>query len=200
MLRKIRITLGALSFALVTLLFLDFTGTIHRWFGWLAKVQFLPALLALNVGVVLLLLALTFIFGRIYCSVICPLGVMQDIISRLGGMGKKRRYRFSYSPARIWLRVGVLALFVVAMVAGISSITALLAPYSAYGRIAQNFLAPLYGWGNNVLAYFAERADSYAFYEKEVWLRSLPTFLMRSSRFCPGGKSDSRLLTFAQST
>ena len=53
MLRKIRLTLAIVCFALITLLFLDFTGTIHAWFGWLAKIQFLPSLLALNVGVVL---------------------------------------------------------------------------------------------------------------------------------------------------
>ncbi len=35
---------------MITLLFLDFTGTLHTWFGWLAKIQFLPAVLALNVG------------------------------------------------------------------------------------------------------------------------------------------------------
>ena len=80
MLRKIRIIAAALCFTLITLLFLDFTGTIHAWFGWLAKIQFLPAVLALNVGVIVLLVALTLIFGRVYCSVICPLGVMQDII------------------------------------------------------------------------------------------------------------------------
>ena len=31
---------------------------------------------------------------------------------------------------------------------------------------------------NNLFAAIAERAGSYAFYEKEVWLRSLPTFLV----------------------
>ena len=51
MLRKIRLTLAVLFFAAVTLLFLDFTGTLHTWLGWTAKIQFLPALLALNVGV-----------------------------------------------------------------------------------------------------------------------------------------------------
>ena len=50
MLRKIRLTLAVLCFATVTLLFLDFTGTLHAWLGWTAKIQFLPALLALNVG------------------------------------------------------------------------------------------------------------------------------------------------------
>ena len=59
MLRKIRITLALVCFVFVTLLFLDFTGTFHAWFGWLAKIQFLPAVLALNVGVVALLAVLT---------------------------------------------------------------------------------------------------------------------------------------------
>lgn len=47
MLRTIRLTLAIVFFALVTLLFLDFTGTLHGWMGWMAKIQFLPALLAL---------------------------------------------------------------------------------------------------------------------------------------------------------
>ena len=68
MLRKIRITLAVLCFVPVTLLFLDFTGTIHAWFGWLAKIQFLPAVLALNLGVVAALVLLTLLLGRVYCS------------------------------------------------------------------------------------------------------------------------------------
>lgn len=79
--KKIRITLAVLSITLITLLFLDFTGTVQPWFGWLAKIQFLPAFLALNVGVVIALLLLTLLFGRVYCSVICPLGIMQDIFA-----------------------------------------------------------------------------------------------------------------------
>ena len=181
MLRKIRLTLAIVFFACITLLFLDFTGTVHAWLGWMARIQFLPSVLALNVGVVVFLVVLTLVFGRVYCSVICPMGVMQDVISWLGGRSKKRRYRFSYSPEKRWLRYGVLAVFVVALVAGIGSLVALLAPYSSYGRIAQNLFAPLYGWGNNVLAYLAERADSYAFYETSVWMKSLPTFLIAAA-------------------
>lgn len=178
MLRKIRITLAAIFFISVTLLFLDFTGLAHAWLGWTARIQFLPAVLALNVGVIILLVALTLLFGRVYCSVICPLGVMQDIMSWFNGRRKKKKYRFSYSPEVKWLRYGVLALFIVALVAGIGSFVALLAPYSSYGRIAANLFAPLYRWGNNLLAYFAERADSYAFYEVDVWMKSLPVFII----------------------
>lgn len=53
------------------------------------KIQFLPAVLALNVGVVLFLIILTILFGRIYCSVICPLGVFQDAISWVSGKRKR---------------------------------------------------------------------------------------------------------------
>ena len=106
MLRKIRIFAATFCFVLITLLFLDFTGTIHAWFGWLAKIQFWPALLALNVGVVVGLVILTLLLGRVYCSVICPLGVLQDIISWFAC--KRKKYRFSYSPALKWVRYGTL--------------------------------------------------------------------------------------------
>lgn len=178
MLRKIRLTLAVVFFVIITLLFLDFTGTIHAWFGWMAKIQFLPAVLALNVGIIVLLILLTLVFGRVYCSVICPMGVFQDVISWLSGQRKKKKYRFSYSPAKNILRYTVLTLFVIAVIAGIGSFVALLAPYSSYGRIANNLFAPIYQWGNNVFAYFAERAESYAFYETSVWMKSLPTFVI----------------------
>ena len=181
MLRTIRLTTAFICFTLVTLLFLDFTGTLHAWFGWLAKIQFLPAVLALNLGVVLLLIALTWIFGRVYCSVICPLGIFQDVVSWLAGKRKKNRFR--YSPALSWLRYGVMVIFILAMISGLGAWAALIAPYSAYGRIASNLFAPLWQWGNNFLAYLAERAGSYAFYETEVWLRSLPTFIIATVTF-----------------
>lgn len=178
MLRRLRVTLAAVFFTLITLLFLDFTGTLHTWLGWLAKIQFLPALLALNVGVVVALVLLTLVFGRIYCSVVCPLGVMQDVVSWISGRRKKRKFRFSYSPEKRILRYGVLALFIIAFIAGIGSLVALLAPYSSYGRIAQNIFQPVYIFGNNLMAWAAERVDSYAFYSREVWLRSLLTFII----------------------
>ena len=181
MLRKIRIWLAAICFIGVTLLFLDFTGTAHAWLGWMAKIQLLPAVLALNFGVVAALVLLTLVMGRIYCSVICPLGVMQDIMAWCGRKAKKNRYK--YSPAKNVLRAVMLVLFVVAMVAGFTSAAALIAPYSAYGRIAQNLFAPLWQAGNNLLAYAAERADSYTFYSTDVWIRSGVTFAVAAATF-----------------
>ena len=177
MLSKIRTILAAVVFVLITLLFLDFTGTLHCWLGWLAKIQFLPAVMALNVVVIVALVALTLVFGRIYCSVICPLGILQDLLARL----RRKKNKYSYSKEVKWLRYPVLVVFVLAGVAGVGSLFQLLAPYSSFGRIATMILQPLWMLGNNVLASIAERADSYAFYSVEVWMKSLPVFVIAAA-------------------
>ena len=174
MLRKIRTILAAVFFVLITLLFLDFTGTLHHWLSWMAEIQFLPAVMALNVVVVVALIALTLVFGRIYCSVICPLGVFQDLLARL----RRKKNKYSYSKEVKWLRYPVLAVFVLAGVAGIGSLFQLLAPYSAYGRIATMIFQPIWKLGNNLLAMMAERMDSYAFYTIDTWMRSLPVLII----------------------
>ena len=179
MLKRIRVILATIVFALITLLFLDFTGTMHVWFSWLAKIQFLPAVLALNVIVVAVLVILTLLLGRIYCSVICPLGIMQDIIARLN----RKKNRYSYSGEKRVLRYAVLVVFVVLLVVGLGAFAALLAPYSSYGRIAENLLRPVYLFGNNILASIAEHFNSYAFYHADVWIKSLPTFIIAAVSF-----------------
>ena len=162
MLRKIRIILAAVMMIGITWLFVDFTGTARHWFAWMPKLQFLEAVLALNVAVIIGLVVLTLVFGRIYCSVICPLGIMQDIFGWLGKKQKKNRY--TYSKEMKWLRYPVLVLFIIALVAGIGTLFQLLAPYSAFRRIATYLLQPVWIAGNNVLASIAEHYDSYAFY------------------------------------
>ena len=174
MLRKIRTILAAVFFTLITLLFLDFTGTLHHWLSWMAKIQFLPAVMALNVVVVVALIALTLVFGRIYCSIICPLGVFQDLLARL----RRKKNKYSYSKEVKYLRYPMLVVFVLAGVAGVGSLFQLLAPYSAYGRIATMIFQPIWKLGNNLLAMLAERMDSYAFYSIDTWMRSLPVLII----------------------
>ena len=174
MLRRIRIALATLMMVFITLLFLDFTGTLHHWIGWLAKIQFLPAVMALNVIVVVALVVLTLVFGRIYCSIICPLGVFQDVLARF----RRKKNKYSYSKEVRWLRYPVLGLFIIALVTGVGAFFQLLAPYSAYGRIATMIFQPVWKFGNNILATIAERADSYAFYSVDTWMRSMPVFVI----------------------
>ena len=163
-------------FIAITLLFLDFTGTLHHWLSWIPKLQLVEAVLAVNVIAIVLLVALTLVFGRIYCSIICPLGILQDLFGWLGKKQKKNRY--SYSKEVKWLRYPVLVLFVIAFFAGIGTLVQLLEPYSTFGIIATNLLQPVYQAGNNVLASIAEYYDSYAFYHSDIWLRSLPSLII----------------------
>ena len=160
----------------MTLLFLGVSWRINLWLSWVAKIQFLPALMALNFGVLAGLIILTLLFGRLYCSVICPLGVMQDIFAWFGRKAKKNRY--SYSPEKKWLRYSVLAVFILCLIIGFAPVTTLLAPYSAYGRIINSLFRPLYDLLINGLAAIESNFDSYMFSEAEIWMRSVTTFVV----------------------
>ncbi len=144
MLKKARTVLAAVFFILITLLFLDDSGTMKAFFGWMAKLQFLPAVMAVNVGVVIALILVTLIFGRIYCSVICPMGVLQDVIfGSKTRLLKKAKLQQSFSPEKKVLRYGVLILFIILMVSGLNALAVIIAPYSAYGRIVSSVSHPM---------------------------------------------------------
>lgn len=150
MLRKTRIVLAALFLIGITLLFI---GIGHNWLGWMAKLQFLPSLLALNLAVVIAIVILTLIVGRIYCSVICPMGVFQDLINwihrKSAKLFKKKSFRFKYLNEHRWVRYGVLVLSIVSLLAGSQMLIALIAPYSAYGRMVHSFASigtDSFGW------------------------------------------------------
>lgn len=171
MLKRIRIILAVLFFAGITMLFLDFTGVIHKYLYWMASVQALPALLAVNMGVVVGIFLVTLVLGRFYCSIICPLGVMQDGIYGIKRMVNKK-YHTKANPNgsknRKWLRLSVLVIFAVLMVAGANQVAILIAPYSMYGRMASTMLQPVYVALNNLLAGIAEHYGSYAFYSVDT--------------------------------
>lgn len=134
-LKVIRIILAALMLLGITALLLDTTGVLRHWLGWMPKVQLLPAMMALNVAVVVAILLVTLVIGRFYCAVVCPMGIFQDLFVWAHKLifGKKRPYCYR-KPAN-WLRYTVLALFVLAMLVGMNSIAVLIAPYSAYARM-----------------------------------------------------------------
>ncbi len=138
MLRTIRIILATIAFLFVSLLFCDLTAPLHPYLSWMASIQFLPALLSLNFIIVAILLLITLIFGRIYCSVVCPLGILQDIFS----WTHRKKNRFSFSREKRWLRYSVFILFIIAVCLGANTLVALVAPYSAFGRIASSISSP----------------------------------------------------------
>jgi polyferredoxin len=95
-LKKICITLAIAVFTLFSFYFLNFANILPNSFIILAQIQLVLALLSGSLIVLLLLLLLTLILGRIYCSVICPLGIFQDTISWFSKrFTRKKKYKFS---------------------------------------------------------------------------------------------------------
>ena len=148
MAKKIRIAAATVFFICITLLLV---GIAEQWFGWMAKLQFLPACLALNVAVIVGILLLPLVVGRIYCSGICPMGVFQDIIIWIRRKTGGKKFKYSYKKENKLVRYAIWLIFIACIIAGLQVIVALLAPYSAYGRIVNSIVAP-HGWLVPVIA------------------------------------------------
>lgn len=168
MLRTIRIVLAALCFAALCLLFVDVSGVFSPSFAFMAKAQLVPAMLAGSIGAVVGVLLLTLVFGRLYCSVLCPLGVAQDIIGAKAG-----KYRFRHTSPHTVLRLTLLGIFALSLLAGVPLVFSILEPYSAFGRMATDLLAPVWATGSNALAWASERAGNYDVAPTMVWQKGL---------------------------
>lgn len=182
MLKLIRRTLAAIFWLGITFLFLDISGVGQTWFGWMAKAQFLPNVMQCDILVTALLIILTLLMGRIYCSIICPAGVLQDFFAwiaswKLFRRNKKSPYpnRYHYSKPKTWLRIAVLVVFVAMIIAGFNAVYVLIAPYSAYGRMVTALLQPHFIDVNNMLAGWSETEGNYYFYTLEQ--NPVPTVL-----------------------
>lgn len=168
MLRNIRIGISVLLFGLITFFFLDFAEILPIGFHRLAHLQLIPALLSLSIGILLFLIVLTLLFGRIYCSSICPMGILQDVIARISKATGKKKKRYQYSPAKNILRWSILGLTIIGFLCGFTMIVGLLDPYSAYGRIVVHVFKPIYMGGNNLLESIFSRFDNYTFYRVDA--------------------------------
>ena len=80
----------------------------------LARWQLVPSVLgtlsgaAVSAVILGVLLLLTLLFGRVYCSFICPLGILQDIVFRIRRWLAPKRF-LKFSRPVPWMRYGVLA-------------------------------------------------------------------------------------------
>ncbi|MBD5317219.1 MAG: 4Fe-4S dicluster domain-containing protein [Bacteroides sp.] len=146
-LRAIRIAVSVVAFSLITGLFVSFGMTIPGVAAWLARIQLLPAAMAFGMTVFVGWLIVTMIFGRVYCSSVCPMGFYQDICARGARLTRRSRRRRAYHftrPSNV-LRYSLLALTAGALITGIGIVPVLLDPYSAYGRMALCVLKPVWG-------------------------------------------------------
>ena len=153
MLKKIRIWLAVIMFGGILWLFNN-SGTNVYGLSFLAKLQIIPALLSFNLFVLGLWLMATLLGGRLYCSFICPLGIMQEIFSYLGAKFR-RQPKFVFRSPRNKVnnaRYICVSIYAIALVGGLSYIVSFLDPYAIFGRLAANFVNPMSVWIENKIA------------------------------------------------
>ena len=170
-LKGLRVLLAILFFVPILLFFVDFSGVLPNSVHRLLHLQLMPALLGGMVGLIVFHFLLALVFGRIYCSTICPAGVFQDIINRLFCIGKKKKKgsrRFTYHKPMNRLRYVLLAITAVMAVFGFSGLCLLLDPYSNFGRIAASLFRPVVMWGNNILADQLMKVDNYSLFQVTI--------------------------------
>ncbi|MFZ2322929.1 MAG: 4Fe-4S binding protein [Ignavibacteriaceae bacterium] len=174
LLRKIRIVVSLLFLLSTSVLFLDITNLLPQWiYKYVTFLQFIPSSIKFfslfifsSIGFIIVLI-LSLLFGRVYCSSICPLGTLQDISSYVSQKIKKRK-KFIYSKEKTWLRYSILALVVIPILFGNLFLVNLLDPYSNFGRILAQIINPLIIAINNLAAFTLEKLDVYTLYPIEI--------------------------------
>ena len=181
-LKPFRLIVSIVMLAAIGFLFLDFSGVIpsawYRGFTWL---QFIPSLfkfkemlvhgLAVTAYGFIVILVLTLLFGRVYCSYICPMGIFQDVTGwfskKLRNIGKKK-FLFRFTPPKTWLRYSILVIVCLSLLTGSIFLLNLLEPFSNFGRFCSDLFRPVYIIANNLLVKIFQFFGSYALYPVTV--------------------------------
>ena len=192
--KKIRVVVSLIFFLMVLLVFADHKAFLpESVVNTTLYLQFLPSALKFvnllsiaSLGFVIILL-ITILTGRVYCSTVCPLGTMQDIITwftRRFEKNKKRKKRFfKFSRAYNTLRYGILIVVILMLVSGAMFTVSLLDPYSNFGRFTTNFAKPILVFFNNLLAQGLEKLGLFWIYPETLRHEALPTLIFPALMF-----------------
>jgi polyferredoxin len=174
LLKPLRVAVALVFLTGLTAGLADFRGLVPaRAVHWLAAVQFTPALLALGTGAATVailagLIGLTLAFGRVYCSTVCPLGLLQDAIARIAAWLRPRRRLLPFRPGSGWLRHGILLAVLATLASAVGPIVySHVDPYANFGRIISGLVRPLLTAANNLLVAPAQALGS-------EWLYRVP--------------------------
>ncbi len=174
-LKRGRVIVALIFIVATSLVFLDFRDLLtDRNIRWILYLQFVPSLLRFltifslaATGFVIVLL-LTLLFGRVYCSAICPLGIFQDIVIRVSRLFKsKKKNRFKYSSPWTVIRNLILGVTLLISLFFTVFLLNLLDPYSIYGKMATGLFRPVGIVVNNLIAGLLESMNIFYFYLKD---------------------------------
>ncbi len=199
--KRFRVVVSLAMLAACCALFTTLTARTALGLDWVARLQLVPLTLAGCTSALIVWVALTLIFGRLYCSWFCPMGSMQDFFARLPRLTRKLafRHRYRFSRPKNRLRYAWLAIVVGTACAGAGIFLSLFDPYSAFGRVVSRLVAPLWRWmwGNplavsSVAAFVVALATIAVIGAIAAWRGRL-----YCNTFCPVGSSLSLLSRYS---
>jgi ferredoxin-type protein NapF len=166
-LKLLRLFISLVFLVAIAAVFVDFREMIPvKWTDSILFLQFVPSVIkfitvpALVAAGFIFIILLTALFGRAYCSAICPLGILQDLFSWIA---KRTRLikRYKFSKALDYLRYPFLAIVIILVITGSLFLVNLLDPYSSFGRIFSDIIRPGVVFLNNGLAGLLEKVNVY---------------------------------------
>jgi len=146
--------------------------------------QFMPSLvllishpgLSVGMGLIFIIIACV-VFGRVYCSFLCPLGILQDIFIRLSRIsGIKKTHSFQKSYPRI--RYGIAVLTMMMLCLGSMDMIGLLDPLSLFGRTVAHLFKPAALAIHNMATSLLETFDIYVLSVKKPHFVSWPIYVI----------------------
>ena len=166
-LKWLRVGIATVLFSTMAVLFLDFTETVPISLHVLANFQIVPAILAGSAGILSLWILLALLFGRVYCSTICPFGILMDVIGRIRKTVRGKKAKFEFRPQMTKIRISILVFFMISMPT-IPVVVSLFDPYSNFGRIVASLFQPLIITCNNFLAWILGNAGGSTLYFRTI--------------------------------
>ena len=138
-LRYARIFISILFFttAIITIS-VENTDVLH-FFKYTKYVQIIPSILPTMLGIILFWLLTTLLFGRIYCSSICPIGTLFDIIIRLRKFIPQLNRKFYFKPIQKKQKYFILFTYILCLALSISIIPAIIEPWNMFENIISTF-------------------------------------------------------------
>jgi len=179
-LKILRVVLSLTCFSAISVMYLDIAHQLPVWFpSFWSSLQLFPSLLKffLLTGVsaagLYAVLLFTALFGRVYCSSICPLGTYQDVVIRLSRKLKQKRW-FSFRTPMFSTHYGILALLLVTVISGSVLLLNFLEPFSLFGRIVHSLVRPVIVLLNNLFAWLLTGIDIFILFPVQFYDAVLP--------------------------
>ena len=132
-LRIIRIILAALFF-IGAVAYLAIGLPVHRALAFVEKFQIIATSISFSLGSIIVWFVITLLLGRIYCSTVCPVGTLQDILSKGRKIIKPLDKPFSYRPGSK-MRYYILGAYIFCIIAGVAAVPFWIEPWSIMRNI-----------------------------------------------------------------